>query len=69
MKSKFFNKWDKPQKKEKPVQEPPQQEVYWEKKIKKLMERGNSYAIAYAMVSKRRIQELFEKDVKINDER
>ena len=41
-------------------------DAYWTKEIEETMKLGYPYEVAYAMVSKRKIQELFEKDIKIN---
>jgi hypothetical protein len=50
-------------------QKPPSQDMYWTKEIEETMKLGYSYEIAYALVSKEKIQELFEKDIKIIDGR
>ena len=42
-----------------------QQEIILAQKIEETMKLGYSYEVAYAIVSKMRIQELFERDVKI----
>jgi hypothetical protein len=42
-----------------------QEETIWTQKIEETMKLGYSYEVAYAIVSKIRIQELFERDVKI----
>jgi hypothetical protein len=42
-----------------------QQEMIWTQKIQETMKLGYSYEMAYAIVSKIRIRELFERDVKI----
>jgi len=68
MKSNLFNKHTH-QKKEQSAQKPPQKDTYWDKEIEEMMQLGYSYEVAYAIVSKRKIQELFDKDVKINDGR
>jgi hypothetical protein len=47
-------------------QKPVQKVTTWEKKIEEMMELGYSYEVAYAIISRRRIQELFDKDAKVN---
>lgn len=66
VKSALLNNWHMHQKKEKPVRKTLQQDRYWEKEIEETMKFGYSYEVAYAIVSKRKIQELFDKDIKIN---
>ena len=51
------------------VQKAPVQDMYWHQEIQETMKLGYSYQIAYALVSKKKIQELFDKDVKIIDGR
>lgn len=51
------------------LQKTPSQDMYWGKDIEDTMKLGYSYKIAYALVSKRKIQELFDKDVRIEDGR
>lgn len=51
------------------VEKAPVQDMYWHQEIENTMKLGYSYQIAYALVSKKKIQELFEKDVKIVDGR
>lgn len=51
------------------VQKAPFQDMYWGKDIEDTMKLGYSYEIAYALVSKRKIQELFDNDVRITDGR
>jgi hypothetical protein len=41
------------------------QDMYWGKEIEDMMKLGYSYKLAYALVSKEKIQELFDKDVRI----
>ncbi len=41
------------------------QDMYWGKDIEDTMKLGYSYKIAYALVSKKKIQELFDNDVRI----
>ncbi len=41
------------------------QDMYWGKEIEDMMKLGYSYQLAYALVSKEKIQELFDKDVRI----
>lgn len=41
------------------------QDMYWGKEIEDMMKLGYSYEMAYALVSKQKIQELFDKDVRI----
>lgn len=48
---------------------PPVEDMYWCKDIEEMMKQGYSYQMAYALVSKKKIQELFDKDVKIVDGR
>lgn len=47
------------------VQTDSSEDTYWHKEIEELMKRGYSYPIAYALISKKKIQELFEKDVRV----
>lgn len=51
------------------VQKVQAQDMYWTKEILDTMKLGYSYELAYALVSKKKIQELFENDVRINDGR
>lgn len=66
MTSNLFNKKHTWRQKEKPQQDTTQQDIYWTKEIEKTMSLVYSYEVAYAMVSKRKIQEFFEADIKIN---
>lgn len=52
-----------------PVQKAPSQDMYWHKEIEDTMKLGYSYEVAYAIVSKQKIRELFDKDEKIIDGR
>ena len=61
MNSKLFNKRHTHQEKENQARD-----SYWTKEIEETMKLGYPYEVAYAMISKRKIQELFEKDIKIN---
>lgn len=45
------------------------QDMYWGKEIEDMMKLGYSYELAYALVSKEKIKELFDKDVRIIDGR
>ena len=47
-----------------PEKENPTQDAYWTREIEETMKLGYSYEVAYAMVSKRKIQEFFDKDRK-----
>jgi len=53
-------------KKEKPARGSYQQDIYWTKEIEETMKLGYSQEVAYGIVSKRKIKELFEKDRKVN---
>lgn len=44
-------------------------DMYWGKEIEDTMKLGYPYEIAYALVSKAKVQELFENDVRIVDGR
>ena len=41
-------------------------DMYWKNQIQEMVKLGYPYAVASSIVSKRKIQELFDKDVKIN---
>lgn len=43
--------------------------MYWGKEIEDTMKLGYSYEVAYALVSKAKVQELFENDVRISERR
>jgi len=66
MTSKCFKKRRLPQEKAELGKNPVQEVMTWEKKIEEMMKLGYSYEVAYAIVSRRRIQELFDKDAKVN---
>lgn len=66
MTSKRFNKRHVPQENANLEQNPVQKVMTWEKQIEEMMELGYSYEVAYAIISRRRIQELFDKDGKVN---
>lgn len=51
------------------VQKAPSQDMYWGKDIEDMMKLGYRYEVAYALVSKEKIRELFENDVRIADGR
>jgi len=51
------------------LQKIPEQDMYWGKDIEDMMMLGYSYEVAYALVSKKKIQELFENDIRIADGR
>lgn len=51
------------------IQNNPPDDTYWYNEIQELMKKGYSYKIAYELVSKKKIQELFEKDVRVNSNR
>jgi hypothetical protein len=50
-------------------QKAPSDDPYWHKEVEELMKLGYSFPIAYSLVSKRKIQELFEKDVRVTNGR
>jgi len=64
--SKPFKKRHALPEKENSQQDAIQQDIYWTKEIEEAMKLGYSYEVAYGIVSKRKIQEFFEKDRKIN---
>lgn len=66
MTSKSFNRRVVGQKKDNLEQKPLQKDMTWEKQIEEMIKFGYPYEIACAIVSKRRIRELFEKDVKVH---
>ncbi len=41
-------------------------DMYWKNQIQEMLKLGYPYEVASSIVSKRKIQELFDKDVKIN---
>lgn len=47
------------------IEKPPVEDLYWHNEIEEMIKQGYSYKMAYALVSKKKIRELFEKDVKI----
>lgn len=51
------------------LQKEPVEDMYWFKEIEETMKLGYSYQVAYALVSKKKIQELFDKDVRITEGR
>jgi hypothetical protein len=66
MTSKCFKKRRVPQEKDELGKNPVQEVMTWEKKIEQMVGQGYSYEVAYAIISRRRIQELFDKDAKVN---
>ena len=64
-KFKCFNKRDMDQKNANFEPNSLQQEMIWEQKVEETMKLGYSYEVAYAIVSKIRIKDLFERDIKI----
>ena len=66
MRSKRFKKRRVPQEKAELGKKPLQEVMTWEKKIEEMMEQGYSYEVAHAIISKRKIQELFDKDARVN---
>lgn len=41
----------------------------WNKEIQDMIKKGYSYELAYALISKRKVQEMFDKDIRINEDR